>query len=144
MKVDSTSGMRGASPARRPERGGGGRGGGFATHLDEPAAAAAPSGISGAGAVAGVGAILSLQEVDDPGAGRRQAVARGETLLDRLDELRHGLLLGTLTHGQLLDLARIVRLRRGAVDDPGLLSVLDDIDLRAQVELAKYEIAARD
>ena len=140
MKVENSSGMRGSAPARRADRGGGGRGGGFATHLDEPGAAAATAGVSAAGGVAGVGAILSLQEVDDSGAGRRQAVTRAETLLDRLDELRHGLLMGTLTRAQLVELGRLVRLRRAAVDDPGLLSVLDDIDLRAQVELAKYDV----
>jgi hypothetical protein len=51
--------------------------------------------------------------------------------------------MGTLSRAQLVELGRLVRLRRGAVDDPGLLSVLDDIDLRAQVELAKYDAESR-
>jgi hypothetical protein len=141
MKVDSSTGMRGSAPTRRADRGGGGRGG-FVSHLEEPAAPGAAAGVSAPGAVAGVGAILSLQEVDDATAGRRRAVTRAETLLDRLDELRHGLLMGTLTRPQLQELARLVRLRRDAVDDPGLLTVLDDIDLRAQVELAKYDVSS--
>jgi hypothetical protein len=69
-------------------------------------------------------------------------VTRAETLLDRLDELRHGLLMGTLGRAQLHELGRLVRLQRDAVDDPGLIAVLDDIDLRAQVELAKYETSS--
>jgi len=141
MKVDSSTGMRGSAPTRRADRGGGGRGG-FVAHLDEPAASAAATGVSAPGAVSGVGAILSLQEVDDPATGRRRAVTRAETLLDRLDELRHGLLMGTLNRAQLQELGRLVRVQRDAIDDPGLLAVLDDIDLRAQVELAKYEASS--
>ena len=143
MKVDSNSGLRSPSQIRRGDRGGGGaRGGGFVSHLDEPAAPAAAGGVAAPGAVAGVGGILSLQEVDDPLAGRRKAVARADDLLDRLDALRHALLMGTLTQPQLAELARLVRARRIEVDDPGLLAVLDDVDLRAQVELAKYEAAS--
>ncbi len=140
MKVDSSSGLRSPAQVRRSDRGGGGaRGGGFVSHLDEPAAPTAAGGVAAAGAVAGVGGILSLQEVDDPLASRRKAVGRAEDLLDRLDDLRHALLMGTLTRPQLAELARLVRLHRAEVDDPGLLAVLDDVDLRARVELAKYE-----
>ena len=42
----------------------------------------------------------------------------------------------------LADLARTVRDTRAAVDDPRLSGVLDEIELRARVELAKLEAIA--
>jgi hypothetical protein len=66
-------------------------------------------------------------------------VLRADTLLDKLDELRHGLLMGSLTRSQLAELERLVSIRRGDVDDPQLNALLDDIDLRVQVEIAKYD-----
>jgi hypothetical protein len=66
-------------------------------------------------------------------------VQRGSTLLDRLDELRLGLLAGVLPRERLDELARIARTARDSVDDPGLSLILDDIDLRVAVELAKLD-----
>ena len=68
---------------------------------------------------------------------RRQ---RASDILDRLDELRHGLLMGTLTRRDIEKLAQHVRLRREQVNDPRLTEILDQIELRAEVELAKYSI----
>lgn len=138
MKVDNTSGLRGAGPTRRTERGGA-KAGEFARHLDETSGAspsAASGGVSAAGGIAG---ILSLQEVDDATTSRKRAVRHAETLLDRLDELRHGLLTGTLTRHQLGELARLVELRQGVESDPKLRDLLADIDLRVRVEIAKYD-----
>jgi hypothetical protein len=58
-------------------------------------------------------------------------------LLDRLDDLRLALLAGGLSPGQISELQRVVMSERALVDDPRLLAVLDQIDLRARVELAK-------
>jgi hypothetical protein len=138
MKVDKTSGLRGSAPARRSDRAGA-QGGAFARHLDETAGAAPAAGGGGVSATSGIAGILSLQEVDDATTSRRRAVRHAETLLDRLDELRHGLLMGTLSRAQLAELARLVELRRGVESDAGLSELLADIDLRVQVEIAKYD-----
>jgi hypothetical protein len=138
MKVDPSTPLRGAAPTRRGERAGA-RDTGFARHLDTAAGGGAAAGAAGIAAT-GLAGILSLQEVDDATAGRRRAVSRGETLLDRLDALRHGLLLGTLGRPQLRELERLVGLQRDSVADPGLAALLDEIDLRVQVELAKYDV----
>jgi hypothetical protein len=82
--------------------------------------------------------LFQLQEVPDAVAQRRRAVQRGSTLLDRLDDLRLALLGGSLTPGQIGELQRAVTSERALVDDPRLLAVLDEIDLRAKVELAKF------
>ena len=62
-------------------------------------------------------------------------------LLDELDNLKIALLGGDLSPGQLDALSRAVRDQRSATDDPKLEAVLDEIETRAAVELAKLEAA---
>jgi hypothetical protein len=108
---------------------------GFAAHLpsDEGHAAA----IGSVTRIAPTHNLLALQEVADATQSRRRAVKRGNDLLDRLDEIRHGLLLGTISPDRLVVLARNLREQRANIDDPQLIAVLDEIELRAAVELAK-------
>lgn len=84
-----------------------------------------------------LGAILALQGEEDPGERRRRASARGRALLDGLDRLKAGLLAGRVSTGEIAALER--RLSEGAErsGDPRLDGVLDEIELRAKVEIAK-------
>jgi hypothetical protein len=138
MKIVDPSSIRAQTGTRRADRGGA-RSGEFARHLSETDEARGAGAPAGAAAASGIAGILSLQEADDRGGSRRRAVLRADTLLDKLDELRHALLMGSLTRGQLGELERLVAVRRGAIDDPELAGVLDEIDLRVQVEIAKYQ-----
>jgi hypothetical protein len=89
-----------------------------------------------------VAGLLSLQEVQDAATGRRRrAVARGEKLLDALDELRLGMLTGAMSREQMTLLARLAQEGAATVDDPHLAEILAEIELRAAVELAKLEVA---
>jgi len=109
----------------------------FAAALDGDTAAlpAAPS--PGIGAVAG---LLTVQEVSDElGRRRRRAVQRADALLDRLEELRLGLLAARLPRDRLEELARLARTAGEKIDDPRLALLLDEIDLRVAVELAKLD-----
>jgi len=86
----------------------------------------------------GVDALLSLQEVSDGLSGRRrQAVKRGRTLIEHLEEIRIGLLTGRLSRERLIQLARILREPRAPDLDPTLAEALAEVELRAEVELAK-------
>lgn len=87
--------------------------------------------------VASAGTLLSVQEVADPLDGRRRAVKRGENILDRLDELRHGLLIGAFSPAKLDNLLVMIRQQQANVTDPNLREILTDIEVRAAVELAK-------
>jgi hypothetical protein len=136
MKIDTTGSARATAPARRGERGPVARTGEFARHLDSAPAATA---VSSGNPIGAVNTILSLQEVDDPLTGRSRATARASEILDGLDELREGLLAGTMSRQSLINLAGLVRLRRPNVTDPKLKEVLDEIELRAEVELAKFD-----
>lgn len=93
-----------------------------------------------ASAIGSVDALLALQQDDDGEAERERAKTRAAEILDRLDELRAGLLTGSMPRHRLEQLAHLVRSRRGRTNDPRLDQVLEEIDLRAQVELAKLEI----
>ena len=80
-----------------------------------------------------------VQAVDDSTErqARKRLIRRGEDILDKLEEIRHGLLLGTVPKEKLMDLAQMVRERREACQDPRLAALLDEIELRAEVEIAK-------
>jgi Class II flagellar assembly regulator len=89
----------------------------------------------------GIDALIALQGVEDPIERRRRAVKHGSRALDALDELKLGLLAGTL------DQATMLRLKSAATDlhdpsgDDRLDAVLAEIDLRVAVELAKAGIS---
>lgn len=133
MKITESSGVR---PA--PLRPGGRRkkveSSGFAEHLELDGTA------RGVGADAPVGAVdslLSAQEVANDPAAPKTPTERGEQLLDRLDDIRMGLLSGTIPRHRLEELARLAA-EGGGVADAGLAEVLAEIELRAKVELAKH------
>jgi hypothetical protein len=98
----------------------------------ESRAAAAPK------APATIDALLALQGVeDDPVERRKRSVQRGRGALDVLDDLKIGLLSGNF------DPSTVIRLRAAAAElksssgDAGLDTVLAEIELRVEVELAK-------
>jgi hypothetical protein len=138
MKITGPNNINGpdpASPGRRPVQGG------FVVSSGNQAAPAALArGVSGVGSV---DALLALQEVDEPLGRKRRAVKRAGKLLDILDQLKLTLLVGDPGMADVQRLAAAVREERGATGDPGLESVLDQIETRAAVELAKMEARLR-
>lgn len=93
--------------------------------------------------IAQVDALLAIQGAEDPtqGASKKRMRHRANTLLNSLDKLRDSLLGGTLTVGDMIDVADVVASHREKITDPGLTAIMDEIDLRAQVELAKMRVA---
>jgi len=97
-------------------------------------------GATVAGQIDSLSSLLAAQEVDDePKNGRKSAVDRAEPLLDKLDQLRHGLLMGRVSGRQLTDLMNTVRQSQDQSVDPRIRKVLDEIELRAAVELTKLK-----
>lgn len=98
-----------------------------------------PSRASATQSIAHVDALLAVQSVEDPTqkAARKRMRQRADTLLSELDKVRDALLGGTLTLGHCVDVADVVASHREKITDPGLTAILDEIDLRAQVEIAK-------
>lgn len=136
MKVNGPSAPTSASsarPARAAE--------GFSLSSAQGAAAAPATTASATTSnVAGVSALMALQGVETATERRRRAIRRGGGLLDRLDELKMALLSGEASEGALERLGRSLKENRPEDEDVGLSSLLDQIDLRAAVELAKAEV----
>jgi hypothetical protein len=96
--------------------------------------------VSGASGIAGISALLSLQEAGDGTSeeAAKKSKRRAAALLDLLDNVRMGLLTGGIPKTSLQHLTSLVSQHREQVMDPQLAEILDEIDLRAQVELAKH------
>jgi hypothetical protein len=91
--------------------------------------------------VGGIDALIALQGIEDPTERRRRAVKHGRRALDALDELKLGLLAGTLDQATMLRLKSVTAdLKDGSGDDK-LDQVLAEIELRVEVELAKAGIS---
>lgn len=68
---------------------------------------------------------------------RKLLVKRGQTLLEKLEEIRDGLLMGYISRDRLIEISRQVKDNRYQSDDPRLQEILSEIELRVEVELAK-------
>lgn len=135
MKVSGPSAPTTAAPSRSASAASG-----FSLSSASSAApAAAPSAAAGPAGVAGLSALVALQGIETATERRRRAVRRGGGLLDRLDELKLALLSGETGEGALRRLGQSLREARPEDDDPRLGDLLNQIDLRAAVELAKEE-----
>ena len=106
--------------------------------LPDPASAQEARPTVAPKASANIDALMALQGVEeDPVERRKRSVRRGKGALDVLDDLKLGLLSGSL------DASTVSRLRDAAANlksssgDPGLDAVLSEIELRVEVELAK-------
>lgn len=96
--------------------------------------------VAGPGPIAALDSILMLQGLEDSTQGKSKGLQHGEQLLDLLDSVRDGLLAGGIPRATLNKLAAAVTRRHEAFADPQLQDVLDQIELRAHVELAKLEV----
>ena len=140
MRISGVGPNRSTSSTKKTEKSKGGDGE-FAKHVKDAAGGGGESrSVDTASAVSGLDALLAMQSVDpDAGNGRanQRMAQRGEDLLDLLEEIRHGLLLGHIPKDRLANLAQVVRAKRDAGTDPRINAILDEIELRAEVELAK-------
>ena len=144
-KSNATTGAKKAGASKRTG------GASFASSLDPSGGsdgvektAAASGGLVGA-----VDALIALQEIEAPDetqgeaglAGDREQRARkwGQDMLDGLDEIRVGLLLGRIPVQRLNEIANAASRGKTQSNDPRLAAVLEEIEVRALVELAKLK-----
>jgi len=133
----STDGVRKSDRARKT----GGASSDFKSFLD--ADTEETTGPSSAPALGGVGSLIAAQGFEDPAEkkSRGRMMERASRVLDALDGVHRGLLNGNLSTTELEQVTRSVSAQREKIADPRLLSIMDDVDLRAQVEMAKLEMA---
>ena len=89
--------------------------------------------------VAALDAIVPIDSATVEEQHKNLAKGRAVFILDRLEDIRQGLLLGAISQSGLQELARTIREARGETLDPKMSDILDDIELRAKIELAKLE-----
>jgi hypothetical protein len=131
------AGPPGPSPARAARGAGRTAAAGFSLGAGEAAEAAEAQRMAGLDGVMTVSALLALQGVEDPLQRKKRAMGRASRLLDILDDLKAAMLEGRAAPSTLDNLARAVREQRETTDDPRLNDVLNQIETRAAVELAK-------
>jgi hypothetical protein len=97
-----------------------------------------PAGAAGSlRAISSLDALLALQGVEDFPQRKTRAVAKGRHALDALDSLKVALLDGTVDRGTLARLKVAAEGLTAATGDARLDAVMQEIDLRLAVELAK-------
>ena len=132
MRVYGPSGsnpVAGNASARRASSGT------FSLEAEEQPRAATPT--AAPRVIGGIDALIALQGVEDPTERRRRGVRRGRNVLDALDALKLALLSGALDTAALATLKATTANLAESTGEPGLDTVLAEIALRAEVELAK-------
>ncbi|MBX2831438.1 MAG: flagellar assembly protein FliX [Rhodospirillales bacterium] len=145
MKVSGSKATNAGGTSRKKSSGSSGGGGGFADAMRSVGSAGEAGGSAGvhsSGSVSALDALLALQQSGDAlDSPKKAAVLRAKSLLEQLESVRDGLLSGAISGPRLQQLVELMDQQRETIDDPELSAVLDEIDLRARVELAKLEVS---
>ena len=139
MKINGTGSVR-TGAARRKNGADGAASGDFAAHM-VASPTSGPAAVTGATQLGSVEALIALQAGGDATrGGARVEIERAEDLLDHLDRIRVGILTGSVSSGTLTSIVARLEARRREGVDPRLAAVIDEIELRAKVELAKLSM----
>jgi len=136
MKISGTSSIS-SKNLQKPKKAGAG-GSGFAASISGAEESESVAQTGATSPIASIDALLSLQEVGSATDQRSKGLKHGHDMLDILEGIRRAILLGVISAQQLRNLADMARNHRQRGGDPALDAVLEEIELRAEVELAKY------
>lgn len=114
-------------------------GGNFSTYLRDVMQATDDNAVSGTTQIATANAIFAAQVVDEDEEKerRKKQLGRGKSLLEKLEEIRNGLLRGYISKDTLIEISRFVKEKKFEAEDEVLNEIIDEIELRVEVELAK-------
>ena len=135
MKVEGLS----SSQAAASRRANGLAAPGFNVPMGETQQAQATRAATAPATITNVGSLLALQGVETIDERRRRATRRANILLDQLEDIKIATLSGNVSRNQLANLSQTLRERLDDVEDPALSAILEEVELRAEVELAKLE-----
>ena len=90
--------------------------------------------------ISSVDAVVALQEITGDNTDERGAKNRANLILDKLEDIRMGLLMGQIPKSNLDELSRILIVARENSIDANIIEIIEDIELRAKIELAKLEM----
>lgn len=141
MKIEGPKSTRPVDAGRKTAKAKKASGPSFSSMLEAAADAEGTPTSVGPAAVGAVDALLAAQEAAGPPGEERDRRARryGADILDRLEQIRTGLLLGAIPADRLQELADSMAQRKEAAADPQLAAIIEEIELRARVELAKFQ-----
>ena len=139
MRIIDTIATQAANKAKAKKKAGATSGGEFNQLLDASDSPTSTQSTTATGNIA-ITNLVGLQMEDDLPKRIQQHIAHGEELLDQLNNLRMMLLSGEITPQAV---ATITEQLHGLVEDhtipDALRDIIDEIELRAAVEVAKLE-----
>ncbi len=83
--------------------------------------------------------LFFLQEAEASTLQKQRSINRGSDILNKLEEFKNNLLNGEINKSKLEEIKNRLSLERAKTQDNKLEALIDEIELRAHVELAKYE-----
>ena len=103
------------------------------------AAGTKPAAVSGGSSINTVDAIFAAQMAGgvEEREARRKLLKHGQSLIEKLEEIRRGLLAGHISKDKLIEISRFVKDKHFQVEDDRLNEIIAEIELRVEVELAK-------
>lgn len=110
----------------------------FASYLSQniskpDQAVGGPSSISVADAIFSTQMVGSEEEREI----KKKLIKRSSDLIDKLEEIRDGIIMGYISKDKLIEISRFVKEKRFETDDERLNTIIEEIELRVEVELAK-------
>ena len=139
MKIESTNKTSTTKKTSKAKSKGGATESSFSSMVSDTSETSDAAHVSSTAPIGALDALLAVQEDGRKGSkeANERAKQRADELLDQLDKVKMGLLNGDIQKSSLQDLSNIISSHREKDIDPRLSEILDEIDLRAQVELAK-------
>ncbi len=90
--------------------------------------------------VGSIDAILAVQTISQEEEKASRNILRGKDLLNSLGEIRNAMLTGKISVHTVENIINRVKEEREIISDPALNEILDEIEVRVEVELAKLNI----
>ncbi len=136
MKIEGSGSIK--TPAgKKAGKARSGEGSSFASVLEDALGTAAAGSTQAAGDIAAVTFAPDLPDASQPSRNKQAYVRKGTALLDLLEDVKLGLLLGAIPEATLLQLQQRMQEELPHTDDPALIALMREIEIRAAVELAK-------
>lgn len=137
MKIFGQPTVGNAPGVRRKGKSNSVEGSDFSALLEAMSEASESSAPAPAAPVSSTNMVLSIQAVSDEEISRKKAYKQANQTLDALDDLKKSILLGDISQHQLKNISEKINSMRTETNDPRLQQILDEVELRAAVELAK-------
>ncbi|MBA4750335.1 MAG: flagellar assembly protein FliX [Alphaproteobacteria bacterium] len=115
-------------------------GGAFTKSLEETSATQESSAAPACADVGSLHSLMALQEATDALTSKGRAFSRAQDMLEILEKMRTSFLVGHFSKHDLEDIAKKISTRVKENVEPDLQELLEQIEQRVHIELAKLEM----